>query len=276
MFKPIRSHRFARLIFWSCALGFAQVLRRFLQRGTSMRALWSERQNCSHNVSQTFKRSKRFSRCTRRVVLCERTCFCLLSAFNKRSLLRTLLRNPCLYWKPLQPPSKKHILVENLLRTLLRVACCCMTPLVCILFSDVTKKCHCGVSRKVSQKWLGKSKRGLTIGGLGPNFERKPGGNPSWENEPFQGNLGALGLFEPFRGRSEPIPPHPLPQPRAEIAPKGPFLAQLVPFGPSPRLLSPPFGFPPNDPQTDVFRPSDRKVSFESLFGSKSGFWDHF
>ena len=31
---------------------------------------------------------------------------------------------------PSKNPSKKHFLLENLLRTLLRVACCCMTPLV--------------------------------------------------------------------------------------------------------------------------------------------------
>ena len=62
------------------------------------------------------------------VVLCERTCFCLLSTFKapsiKRSLLRTLLRTLSLYQRPLQAPSKspskKHLLLENLLRTLLR------------------------------------------------------------------------------------------------------------------------------------------------------------
>ena len=59
------------------------------------------------------------------VVLCERVCFCLLSAFyNTPPLLRTLLRtsvsieNP--YKAPSKNPSKKHLLVENLLRTLLR------------------------------------------------------------------------------------------------------------------------------------------------------------
>ena len=31
-----------------------------LQADTSMRALWSDRQDCSHNVSQTFKRVRLF------------------------------------------------------------------------------------------------------------------------------------------------------------------------------------------------------------------------
>ena len=33
----------------------------FLQRGASMRALWSDRQNCSHNVSQKVNRIRRVS-----------------------------------------------------------------------------------------------------------------------------------------------------------------------------------------------------------------------
>ena len=33
----------------------------FLQRDASMRALWSDRHNCSHNVSQKAKRIRRFS-----------------------------------------------------------------------------------------------------------------------------------------------------------------------------------------------------------------------
>ena len=33
----------------------------FLQREASMRALWSDRQNCSHNVSQKVKRIRRLS-----------------------------------------------------------------------------------------------------------------------------------------------------------------------------------------------------------------------
>ena len=35
--------------------------RRFLQRDASMRALWSDRPNCSHNVSQKLERIRRFS-----------------------------------------------------------------------------------------------------------------------------------------------------------------------------------------------------------------------
>ena len=53
--------RFAQLIFWSRAWAFAHVLRGFLQRDTVMRALWSDRQNCSHNVSQKFERIRPLS-----------------------------------------------------------------------------------------------------------------------------------------------------------------------------------------------------------------------
>ena len=53
-----------------------------------------------------------------------RETFVLQLFWPKSSLLRTLLRSTCLYWKPLQAPSKnpskKHLLFKNLLRTLLR------------------------------------------------------------------------------------------------------------------------------------------------------------
>ena len=60
----------------------------------------------------------------------------LLSAFYKTLPSKNPSKNLVFfYWKPFQAPSenpsKKHLLLENLLRTLLRVACCCMTPLVC-------------------------------------------------------------------------------------------------------------------------------------------------
>ena len=60
-------------------------------------------------------------------VLCERMCFCLLSTFQapsmKRSLLRALLRTLSLLkaeQAPSKNPSKKHLPLKNLLRTLLR------------------------------------------------------------------------------------------------------------------------------------------------------------
>ena len=63
MFKPFRSHR--RLLGWviGCVLeDSAQVLKGvFLQRDASMRALWSDRQICSHNVSRKLKRIRRLS-----------------------------------------------------------------------------------------------------------------------------------------------------------------------------------------------------------------------
>ena len=62
MFKPFRSHN--GLLGWvfGCVLeALHRFLRGFLQRGASMRALWSDRQNCSHNVSQKVKRIRRLS-----------------------------------------------------------------------------------------------------------------------------------------------------------------------------------------------------------------------
>ena len=67
------------------------------------------------------------------VILCERACFCLLSAFYNTPLSKNLSKKLCLYWNPCKAPSKnpskKHLLVENLLRTLLRAARGCMNPL---------------------------------------------------------------------------------------------------------------------------------------------------
>ena len=59
------------------------------------------------------------------VVLCERACFCLLSAFyNTPPPSKNPSKNPCPYWKPYKVPSKnpskKALPLKNLLRTLLR------------------------------------------------------------------------------------------------------------------------------------------------------------
>ena len=51
--------------------------------------------------------------------ICERTCFCLLSTFSKspsKNVVST--ENPLK--APSENPSKKHLLLENLLRTLQR------------------------------------------------------------------------------------------------------------------------------------------------------------
>ena len=93
---------------------------------------------------------------------------------------------------------------------------------------------------------LGKSKRGLTNGGLSPKFSEKIGGKSFLGNRAFSGLIGAfsgpVGAFSGPIGTNYSAPhSH---GGRAEIAPKGPFLAQLAPFGPSPPLLSPPLDFP--------------------------------
>ena len=93
---------------------------------------------------------------------------------------------------------------------------------------------------------LGKSKGGLTKGGLSPKFSEKIGGKSFLRNRAFSGQIGTfsgpIGAFSGPIGTNSSAPhSH---GGRAEIAPKGPFLAQLAPFGPSPPLLSPPLDFP--------------------------------
>ena len=95
--------------------------------------------------------------------------------------------------------------------------------------------------------FLGKSKGGLTKGGLSPRFSEKIGGKSFLRNRAFSGQIGTfsgpIGAFSGPIGTNSSAPHHSHGG-RAEIAPKGPFLAQLAPFGPSPPLLSPPLDFP--------------------------------
>ena len=92
---------------------------------------------------------------------------------------------------------------------------------------------------------LGKSKRGLTNRGLSLKISEKGGGTSALENRPFSGLTGA---FPESSGLSGPIGTHPLctsqPRRKSRIGPKGPVLAQLLPFGQSPRLLGPRLDFP--------------------------------
>ena len=89
-------------------------------------------------------------------------------------------------------------------------------------------------------------KGGLTNGGLSPKFSEKIGGKSFLENRAFSGQIGAIsGLVGAFSGPigTNSSAPHSHGG-RAEIAPKGPFLARLAPFGLSPPLLSPRLDFP--------------------------------
>ena len=95
----------------------------------------------------------------------------------------------------------------------------------------------------VWELFWGKSKGGLTKGGLSPKFSEKIGGNSFLRNRAFSGQIGTfsgpIGAFSGPIGTNSSAPhSH---GGRAEIAPKGPFLAQLAPFGP---FAKPPFGFP--------------------------------
>ena len=93
---------------------------------------------------------------------------------------------------------------------------------------------------------LGKSKRGLTNGGLSPKCSEKIGQKSFRENRAFSGPIGAfsgpIGAFSGLIG-TDSSAPHSRGEP-AEIPPKGPFFAQLAPFGLRPPLLSPPLDFP--------------------------------
>ena len=106
----------------------------------------------------------------------------------------------------------------------------------------------------------GKSKGGLTNGGLSPKFSEKIGGKSFLENRAFSGQIGAIsGLVGAFSGPigTNSSAPHSHGG-RAEIAPKGPFLARLAPFGLSPPLLSPRLDFPD---------PSERKIYLLETLG---------
>ena len=90
--------------------------------------------------------------------------------------------------------------------------------------------------------FLGKSKRGLTNGGVSHKFSakilpRKSGlFGPDWSL--FRAYRGLFGAdWDRFLHTSQPGK-------AAEIPPKGPFWAQMAPFGLSPRFAKPPFGFP--------------------------------
>ena len=104
--------------------------------------------------------------------------------------------------------------------------------------------------------------------GLSPKFSEKIGQKSFRENRAFSGLIGAfsgpIGAFSGLigtdssahhsRGEAAEIPPKGpfwaqlapfgLSPRLAEIPPKGPFWAQLAPFGLSPRLLSPRLDFP--------------------------------
>ena len=108
----------------------------------------------------------------------------------------------------------------------------------------------------------GKSKGGLTNGGLSPKFSEKIGGKSFLENRAFSGQIGAIsGLIGAFSGPigTNSSAPHSHGG-RAEIAPKGPFLARLAPFGLSPPLLSPRLDFPESENGLFKEKPSTKAI----------------
>ena len=108
---------------------------------------------------------------------------------------------------------------------------------------------HCGVAEAFLlggvfgtsnfQRILGKSKRGLTNGGLSPKFSEKIGQKSFRENRTFSGLIGAisgpigafLGLIGTAAGRQQKFP---------ERA----FLGPIAAFWARPPFAKPPFGLP--------------------------------
>ena len=77
--------------------------------------------------------------------------------------------------------------------------------------------------------------------GLKPKFSEKSGKSPPLENRAFGPDWRLLRGYRGFFGAdADSSAPHS----RAEIPPKGPLLARLATFGPSPCLLSPRLDFP--------------------------------
>ena len=88
---------------------------------------------------------------------------------------------------------------------------------------------------------FGKIQRGAHKRGLKPRIFRENRGKSFLENRAFAIS-GLVGAFSGPIGTNSSAPhSH---RGRAEIAPKGPFLARLAPFGLSPPLLSPRLDFP--------------------------------
>ena len=87
---------------------------------------------------------------------------------------------------------------------------------------------------------------GSQNGGLSPKFLEKIGEKYFRENRAFSGLIGAfsgpIGAFSGLIG-TDSSAPHSRGE-AAKVPPKGPFWAQLAPFGLSPRLLSPRLDFP--------------------------------
>ena len=101
------------------------------------------------------------------------------------------------------------------------------------------------VAGRHGRKEIGKIQRGAHKRGLKPQIFRENRGKSFPENRAFSGQIGAIsGLVGPFSGPigTNSSAPHSHGG-RAEIAPKGPFLARLALFGLSPPLLSPRLDF---------------------------------
>ena len=89
--------------------------------------------------------------------------------------------------------------------------------------------------RQLGKTLMGAHKRGLKA----QIFRENRAKIPPRKLGLFRVDRAFQGLSGRFWGRSGPLPPHLTATGREEIAPKGPFLAQLAPFGPSPCLLIP-------------------------------------
>ena len=98
---------------------------------------------------------------------------------------------------------------------------------------------------RISGQKFGKSQRGLTNGGLSPNFSEKIGGKPFLENWAFSGLIGTFpGCIGAFSGPIGTNSSAPLSHGKADIGPKRPVFGPMGAFRAKPPFAKPPFGFP--------------------------------
>ena len=104
-----------------------------------------------------------------------------------------------------------------------------------------------GVREPRSKLLLGKSKQGLTNGGLSPKFSEKIGGKSFLENRAFSGQIGAFfradrGLFGADRDQFLRTPQ---PRGKSRNCPERALFGPIGAFRAKPPFAKPPFGFSP-------------------------------
>ena len=106
---------------------------------------------------------------------------------------------------------------------------------------------HQAISLAIASKLLGKSKGGLTNGGLSPKFSEKIGGKSFLENRAFSGQIGPIsGLVGAFSGPIGTNSSAPHSRGGGRNSPERALFGPIGPFRAKPPFAKPPFGFPRN------------------------------